>query len=59
MSDSAKELLELENACRNLVALIKSWAKDFDQHNTDFVNMLTATNESGRTKANLMKSSYA
>ncbi|USS95058.1 type III secretion system translocon subunit SctE [Serratia symbiotica] len=44
---------------RALEALIKSWAKDFDQHSTDFDNMLTATNESGRTKANLMKSSYA
>ncbi|HEN3482243.1 TPA: type III secretion system translocon subunit SctE [Yersinia enterocolitica] len=42
-----------------LKALIKSMSKSYDQINEMFEGMLTALNESGTAKANMMKSSFA
>lgn len=42
-----------------LKALIKSMGQAYDQINEMFEGMLTALNESGRSKANMMKSSFA
>ncbi|CNH38460.1 putative type III secretion system effector protein [Yersinia massiliensis] len=42
-----------------LKALIKSMGQGYDQINEMFEGMLTALNESGHTKANMMKSSFA
>lgn len=42
-----------------LKALIKGMGKEYDQINEMFEGMLTALNESGHAKANMMKSSFA
>ncbi|WP_145554766.1 type III secretion system translocon subunit SctE [Yersinia canariae] len=42
-----------------LKALIKTMSKDYDQINEMFEGMITALNESGNVKANMMKSSFA
>lgn len=42
-----------------LKALIKGMSKEYDQINEMFEGMLTALNESGHAKANMMKSSFA
>ncbi|HHA0034246.1 TPA: type III secretion system translocon subunit SctE [Yersinia enterocolitica] len=42
-----------------LKALVKSMSKSYDQINEMFEGMLTALNESGTAKANMMKSSFA
>ncbi|HDL7825982.1 TPA: type III secretion system translocon subunit SctE [Yersinia enterocolitica] len=42
-----------------LKALIKGMSKSYDQINEMFEGMLTALNESGTAKANMMKSSFA
>lgn len=59
MADMLRNNAALEAIDELLKALIKGMSKEYDQINEMFAGMLTALNESGHAKANMMKSNFA
>ncbi|WP_145517678.1 type III secretion system translocon subunit SctE [Yersinia mollaretii] len=59
MADMLRNNAALQAIDELLKALIKGMSKEYDQINEMFTGMLTALNESGHAKANMMKSSFA